>query len=222
MEYVGLPKTYPNSYKVHGFEVSYLHRFFFVERVREEEKKKPTGTTTKSKRMKIFFFNKQIVYVTCIFLSAASGLLRKSSRKEFLTSISSTFRDLIGGIRATTSAKYTSEQDIETSFSLWFDDSLKEVDSPIDLMVIGGPLPSYLSGILIKNGPASFGEVIPPKENTEPPSTSSSGRRYSHLFDGLAKLTKYEFTKQGKISFTSKFLHSSIYNRVVKEKGYTT
>ena len=65
------------------------------------------------------------------------------------------------------------------------------------------------------NGPASFGEVKSPQD-TE---SSLSRRRYSHLFDGLAKLTKYEFTKEGKISFTTKFLHSSIYNRVVKEKG---
>jgi carotenoid cleavage dioxygenase-like enzyme len=101
------------------------------------------------------------------------------------------------------------------SFSLWFDDSLKEIETPIALKLIGGPLPSYLSGILIKNGPASFGEVEIEQDGSSP----SPRRRYSHIFDGLAKLTKYEFTKEGSISFTSKFLHSSIYNRVVKEKG---
>ena len=164
--------------------------------------------------MKIIFFNTQIVYGACIFLSTANCLFRKSNRQQFLRSISSTFSDLIRG-PAVAPEKYTSEKDIDTSFSLWFEDSLKEVESPMDLTVIGRPLPSYLRGILIKNGPASFGEVKSPQD-TE---SSLSRRRYSHLFDGLAKLTKYEFTKEGKICFTTKFLHSSIYNRVVKEKG---
>eukprot|EP01036_Dinobryon_divergens_P032677 gene32677-42319_t len=150
----------------------------------------------------IIIFKKHTIYVAFVFLSVSSGLYRKvhRSQKPFTS------------IFSTPIVTHASEKD---SFSLLFDDSLKEVETPIALKLIGGPLPSYLSGILIKNGPASFGEV----EIKQGGSSSMPRRRYSHIFDGLAKLTKYEFTKEGSISFTSKFLHSSIYNRVVKEKG---
>ena len=94
--------------------------------------------------------------------------------------------------------------DIEEGFIKFFDDSPLEVNEPKVLKYISNkPFPSYLNnGIYIKNGPALFSDMT----------NTTESRKYTHLFDGLAKLTKYEFVNNNQIQFTTKFLHSKMYN----------
>ena len=88
-------------------------------------------------------------------------------------SLGTTVPDKIRNPTSTLSNNYKEEQ-----FLKWFEDSLEEVIEPRSLEVIGN-IPSYVQGSLVRNGPGVFG---------------SSKRRYSHVFDGLAKLAKFKFT----------------------------
>lgn len=97
------------------------------------------------------------------------------------------------------------------SFSKLFEDSLIEVNDPINLKVIG-EIPNYLTGTLIKNGPGVFGSL------QEQGNDSKQPQRYTHIFDGLAKLTRYEIKDQN-IFFSTKFLRSNWYDKIVAKNG---
>ena len=104
----------------------------------------------------------------------------------------------------------TTAKIIEENFCKWFDDSLEEVPTPRELDIIG-VLPPFLSGTLIKNGAAAFSELGNPTDKKKV-------RRYTHLFDGLAKLTKYEIL-DGKVTFSTKFLESYMYKEIVLKRS---
>lgn len=88
-----------------------------------------------------------------------------------------------------------------------FSDSPEEVEDRL-LTVEGKGFPSWLkNGALLRNGPGLFG---------------TKERRYSHVFDGLAKLTRYSLieTENGeqKIKFSAKFIRSAMYKGIVEQK----
>ncbi len=85
-------------------------------------------------------------------------------------------------------------------FSLGFSTLNKEI--AIEELPIKGNLPAWLSGTLIRNGPAKF-EV--------------GKKRLRHWFDGFAMLHKFSF-QQGKVSYANKFLESKAY-KYTREKG---
>ncbi len=89
---------------------------------------------------------------------------------------------------------------MNNKFSLGFSSLDKEV--VIDELPIKGVVPSWLSGTLVRNGPAKF-EVGEKKMN--------------HWFDGFAMLHKFSF-KNGKVSYANKFLESKAY-KYTKEHG---
>ena len=76
-----------------------------------------------------------------------------------------------------------------------FDDSPEEVHEKI-LSVDGQPLPSFLRGSLIRNGPGLFG---------------AKHRRFDHIFDGLAKLTRFHFDNEGTVTFSARYFRSQMY-----------
>ena len=85
----------------------------------------------------------------------------------------------------------------EELFLRWFDDNADEVKEPKKLDMIG-TIPPYVEGTLIRNGPGVFG---------------TKDRRYTHIFDGLAKLTRFEIRNGGEdekstVDFSSKFVAS--------------
>ena len=95
---------------------------------------------------------------------------------------------------------------ISSSIIDLFQDNLNEIEIPIKLNVQGN-IPDYVNGIMIQNGPGVFG--------TKPQQEQESRRSYSHIFDGLSKISKYDINKDG-ISFQTKFLRSKWYEDVVK------
>ncbi|MGH2833821.1 MAG: carotenoid oxygenase family protein, partial [Solirubrobacteraceae bacterium] len=68
-----------------------------------------------------------------------------------------------------------------------------------------GELPSWLSGSLLRTGPAKF-EV--------------GSQHMRHWFDGLAMLHRFTI-EQGKVSYGNRFLESASY-RAAKERGEIT
>ena len=92
------------------------------------------------------------------------------------------------------------------NFNDLFNDDLEEVNDPIRLKFEEGHrIPNWLKGTLIRNGPSVFGSL---KEN---------GKRYNHLFDGLAKLSRFSFDDTyGEIAFQHSFIRSSWYEKIVK------
>ena len=85
-------------------------------------------------------------------------------------------------------------------FSLGFSTLDKEI--AIQELPITGTLPEWLSGTLVRNGPAKF-EV--------------GEKKLRHWFDGLAMLHKFSF-QHGKVSDVNKFLESKAY-KYAKKKG---
>ncbi|WP_264770331.1 carotenoid oxygenase family protein [Coxiella burnetii] len=72
----------------------------------------------------------------------------------------------------------------------------------ISELPIEGALPEWLSGTLIRNGPAKF---------------EAGNKKLRHWFDGFAMLHQFAF-QDGKVSYANKFLESDAY-RYVKAKG---
>lgn len=85
-------------------------------------------------------------------------------------------------------------------FSLGFSTLHKEV--VVERLPVRGIIPEWLSGTLVRNGPAKF-EV--------------GKKKLRHWFDGLAMLHKFSF-QHGKVSYANKFIESKAY-KYAKEKG---
>lgn len=68
----------------------------------------------------------------------------------------------------------------------------------VDALAIDGQLPTWLTGTLVRNGPAYFGPV-------------------RHLFDGLAMLHKFAFT-DGRVSYANRFLRTRAH-QALREDG---
>ncbi|HEX5359372.1 MAG TPA: carotenoid oxygenase family protein [Candidatus Nitrosotalea sp.] len=78
--------------------------------------------------------------------------------------------------------------------------TLNEEISLEDLPV-KGTIPRWLSGTLIRNGPAKF---------------EAGKEKFRHWFDGLAMLHKFSF-KDGKVSYANKFLESQAFKSAKEE-----
>jgi beta,beta-carotene 9',10'-dioxygenase len=77
-----------------------------------------------------------------------------------------------------------------------------ENEVSIDRLPVQGKIPAWLTGTLIRNGPAKY-ELHEQKLN--------------HWFDGFAMLHKFSFI-DGKVSYMNRFIQSDAYKRA-KEKG---
>jgi len=83
-------------------------------------------------------------------------------------------------------------------FQLGFSTLEREIQ--VERLPIRGTIPRWLSGTLIRNGPAKF-EV---------------GRQtFRHWFDGLAMLHKFSF-QHGQVSYANKFLESRAYKKAME------
>jgi hypothetical protein len=95
-----------------------------------------------------------------------------------------------------------------------FSDSLNEIMNK-DLRITG-KIPIWLNGTFIRNGPAVFGSIESYGNETSM-NNKRKFRRYDHIFDGLAKLYKYDISN-GKVKFSSKFLRSEWFKAIVEDK----
>jgi len=84
-------------------------------------------------------------------------------------------------------------------FSDWITDAPNEVTEWTELHV-QGKIPSFLQGTLVRNGPGIW--------------DVGGERKYSHVFDGLAKLSTYRF-EYGKVLYQNRFVKSSLYNKTM-------
>jgi beta,beta-carotene 9',10'-dioxygenase len=115
---------------------------------------------------------------------------------------------------ATESELQVTREDVETLeftkeqlFVNWMTaDSLIEIPHPGKTLQIQGSIPSYVRGSYIKNGPGAF-------------ATSDGSRRYTHAFDGLAKLQKFDIEVENQVTFTTKFVDSKIKKAMLAPKN---
>jgi carotenoid cleavage dioxygenase-like enzyme len=75
-------------------------------------------------------------------------------------------------------------------------------ETHLDALPVGGRLPAWLRGSLLRTGPAKW-EV--------------SGRQMNHWFDGLAMLHRFSFA-DGEVSYANRFLESRAY-RAARDRG---
>jgi carotenoid cleavage dioxygenase-like enzyme len=83
------------------------------------------------------------------------------------------------------------ESEIESVLTVGF--ATLENEVVLDGLLVSGKIPSWLSGTLIRNGPAMF-EV--------------GQQKFNHWFDGLAMLHKFAFTDLTNTSFIDAFFES--------------
>ena len=88
----------------------------------------------------------------------------------------------------------------EAKYFMGFKSQTNEIS--VDELPVEGEVPGWLSGSLIRTAPSMF-EV--------------GKNSYKHWFDGLAMLHKFTFEKNGKISYSCKFLESNSYNLAKKK-----
>jgi carotenoid cleavage dioxygenase-like enzyme len=92
---------------------------------------------------------------------------------------------------------------------LGFEDLWKSVieEQEDTVLDVQGEIPNYITGQLIRNGPGQFESLC-------------DDRKYTHVFDGLAKLHSFDINaKNGQVSFKSRFLRSTWYDRIVTKNG---
>ncbi len=77
-----------------------------------------------------------------------------------------------------------------------------EEEIVLDSLPIAGELPAWLSGSLLRTGPAKF---------------EAGDRRFNHWFDGLAMLHRFTFG-DGRVSYGNRFLEGRT-DRAVREEG---
>src|SRR5262245_4961645 len=104
-------------------------------------------------------------------------------------------RDLPGG-----TAQMDSQLDSQLDYRLGFDTLEKE--TAVDRLPVVGELPPWLSGTLIRNGPAMF---------------DHSGKSFRHWFDGQAMLHRFGFA-DGAVSYTNRLLDTP-QSRGLREEG---
>lgn len=76
-----------------------------------------------------------------------------------------------------------------------------EREISVDQLLIEGNLPDWLSGTLIRNGPAKF---------------HLSRQSFNHWFDGLAMLHRFSF-KNGTVSYANKFIKSNAFKESIQK-----
>lgn len=142
--------------------------------------------------------------IILIFFVANNSIYLKTSFGRSVSAITATLT-----LQAALSNQYSSDStsDMEPKIKSFFENSLEEIDK-IHLSAQGGQIPSYVNGALLRNGPALFGAI---NENLR------NRRSYTHIFDGLAKLSRYEVLN-GEVYFSSKFMKSNMYKQVVEYK----
>jgi beta,beta-carotene 9',10'-dioxygenase len=120
-----------------------------------------------------------------------------SGTKDVNTSSSTTSRRrsernaIASAVKEEASAASTKEE----LFVKWMaTDSLEEVFHPGNKLKVQGSIPSYVKGSYVKNGPGAF-------------SVADGSRRYTHAFDGLAKLQKFDVDGND-VTFTTRFIDS--------------
>lgn len=87
---------------------------------------------------------------------------------------------------------------MNSSCSLGFTTQPREIQqSPLS---VNGQIPSWLSGTLVRNGPAKF-EV--------------GTQHFRHWFDGLAMLHRFAF-REGQVSYSNRFLRSRAYEQAME------
>lgn len=74
-----------------------------------------------------------------------------------------------------------------------------DVETEIDSLPIEGEIPGWLSGMLLRNGPAKF---------------EAGERTVNHWFDGMAMLHRFSFA-DGEVSYANRFLRSQAYREAV-------
>jgi len=85
-----------------------------------------------------------------------------------------------------------------STFQIGFSTQANEIN--IDRLPLQGTVPAWLTGTLVRNGPAKF-EV--------------GQQSYRHLFDGLAMLHSFSF-HDGQVSYANKFLRSPAYQKATE------
>src|ERR1043165_7200641 len=71
----------------------------------------------------------------------------------------------------------------------------KDNEIAVDELEVSGSIPAWLSGTLVRNGPAQF---------------EGGDRGMNHWFDGLAMLHAFGFA-DGHVSYANRYLHSGQY-----------
>ena len=99
---------------------------------------------------------------------------------------------------------YDKDPSLNGGISDIFKDSPDEITSPRRLSAEGSGFPKWLKGTLLRNGPGLFGCQ---KSDDE----SKVLKRFDHVFDGAAKIARYNFNDDGTVDFTTKFLRSNLY-----------
>jgi carotenoid cleavage dioxygenase-like enzyme len=89
-----------------------------------------------------------------------------------------------------------------------FLDSPEEVITPRKLTPEGSGVPKWLTGTLLRNGPGLFTVQDPSADGSM---KSTKLRKFDHVFDGLAKLTRYHFTEDNTLEFSARFIDSTLF-----------
>ena len=93
-----------------------------------------------------------------------------------------------------------------------FLDAPEEVRTPKKLSTQGAGIPEWLKGTLYRNGPGMFGAQGDVDRDAKI-------RRYNHVFDGLAKITRYHFGDDNSVTYSSRFIDSNFYKVYSKRRS---
>jgi beta,beta-carotene 9',10'-dioxygenase len=133
---------------------------------------------------------------------------RCTNRDDHDTRACSSFVSIRATVTTTTSSNSSnsnkSSKTKEERFVEWMTtDCWNEVPHPGIPLTVQGHIPSYVHGTYIKNGPGAMATRIGDQPQQQ-------RQRYTHAFDGLAKLQKFDIDPDGSVTFTTRFIDSQI------------
>lgn len=100
-----------------------------------------------------------------------------------------------------------------------FLDSLEEVITPRKLTPEGPGVPKWLTGTLLRNGPGLFSAQDPSTDDNSESIKPKKLRKFDHIFDGLAKITRYHFADDNSVDFSARFIDSAIFKVTTKKSS---
>lgn len=134
-------------------------------------------------------------------LATAATLLNLAALSSGFSAPNGQRARALSRLDSTATADATTKEEL---FVKWMTtDVFDEIPHPGNKLEVLGSIPSYVKGAYIKNGPGAF-------------STPDGSRRYTHAFDGLAKLQKFDI-EGGEVTFTARFVDSKVKKSMLEE-----
>lgn len=174
--------------------------------------------------MRGFSFLLRCTVASIVIGSRIVEALTATTRQGRQTPYRNSLLGTCSALQSTATTKESTTSIANVNFKDWITDAPHEVREWASLMDQEGSIPPYVEGTLIRNGPGVW----------SPQSENESDDSYSHIFDGLAKISAYRISSktsrsddnaqeknqgQAQVLYRNEFIRSEWYQMMQNQQG---